>query len=274
MRIIRQIIFAILAVTSFPVFAQEPVHAQFSIYLLPGTRKSADSTFKSVQHIHYAYGDKNIPLNLKEARQSMAYPYSGPSKLSLFHLKPGNEEPTRVPLCSTRIPSSAKYGILILRVNSKGQYAITPYWFSQKDLNGDGLLINLSGKTMAFKIKGTKSPLIVKHKKSSKLKARFDGKNGEAALFFLNGYIQTQRGDGRVVATKAVYTNLLFKKNDANLVILLPKQNKTVKTLSLTAKGVPNRESLRQLQKYLPGHMKQINQRTHLTENPLTAAGS
>lgn len=257
--ILYQILSTLAILVSSCVFAtaQDTVHTKFSVYLLPSARESADSSFKRVKDIHYTFGDKNIPLSLKEARQSMAYPYTGPSKLSLFHIESKNGEESRLPLCSTSIPAGAKYGVLILHARKNGKYGITPYWYNNKDLNGDAHLINLTGKTMAFKIKEAKKPLIVKHKGNAKLKGKFDGKNGDAALLFLDGYIQTKRGNGRVVATKAVYTNLLLKKNDANLVLLLPKQRKTVRTLSLNAKGVPNKRTLSELQKYLPGYMKE-----------------
>ena len=254
---IRSILFSILAVITIASSsrAQDLVNVKFSIYLIPTERKDANENFTRIKDIHYAYGEKNIPISLKEARQSMAYPYSGPKTLTFFYVKQVDGEETRVPLCTTAIPNGVKKGILVMRADKAGSYSVLPHWYGTREMHGGGRILNLSNRMIALKIGGKKNAVVINPKQKASLQAKFTDKSGYGYIPVI-GYIQEKKPDGTTTSRKAIYKNFVFKDDDAHLVLLLSKQQNFIQSLCLSANGVPNKRSLTELQKHLPHYLR------------------
>ena len=251
-RILLTLSFFCLPVSTW---AQNSVSIKFSVYLIPSVRKDANENFERIKDVHYAYGEKNIPLSLKEARQSMAYPYVGPDKLTLFHVKTIEGEDTRVPLCSTKIPSGAKKGIILVSRGNDGRFAASSHWFGNKEMQGGGRIYNLSGLTVALEVKGRKNALIIQPTEKKSLQAEFKDKSGYGYIA-VTGYTQEKAEDGTMATRKAMSKNFVFKQDDAHLVIILSKLRYSLQSRCLSANGVPNKRALKELQKDLPLYMK------------------
>ena len=247
-------IIAALFITGTPtLIAQDQANIKFSVYLMP-SKTSNNQELEKIKDIHFAFGDINIPMNLKEARQSMAFPYKGEGNLTFFHVTTVGDKVVRKVLCSTPIPASKKKAIILLRQN-KGKYTLKAFWFGANENVSQARIVNLTNKNLALKIQGKKKITALKPGANTTASATYKTPNSDYGYCYVKAYTKKLLSNSEEKYRKLLSTNLSLTKKDARVALLL-NRNKGIRSVTLSSNGIPNKGELLELQKYLPWYLK------------------
>lgn len=227
------------------------VTVQFSVYLAGGADGgNKENTLSVVRDLHYAMGERAIPLYLKQYRQSIEFPYVGPRTLTFFRVDDSGEEIVRKVVCETTIPSGAKKGVMVMVPGKDGTFKLRPFWVKSGGLKkGRGLVYNLSGNTVGLVVDG-KTRVGVKDGGRAEVMGRF--KSGEDFGYSkLEGYLSRERR-GKATSVKVLNRSVVIPRDDTALFLLIPKQGDYLTVIPLMARGVTDPDREEELKRALP----------------------
>lgn len=236
-------VIASMLVCSGSLFAQNGVRLDFSVYYPGSSQQSATSSGKTrslalVSDLHYALGKKNVPLHIKQGRQTILYPYRGSSTFSLFRVK-GDE--TRDMVTSVKVPAGVKKAIFLLLDDpkAKGGYKLYPFWMNQNVAKkGHIRILNKSGKSVAMMFdKGKTGQKVLKDNAALTIPGKFS--NGQNAWFTTMEAFVT-KDKSKPYKYKVIHRDLAADKGDTSVYLMVGKRGSAVDLLSLSLAGADN----------------------------------
>lgn len=213
--------------------------AEFSVYLAPAA--AGGTTLAVRDDLHIDVQGKAVPLRLKEARQSIAYPCAAGGTLGFFRVTGQGDAAVREVLASTPVPAGVVRGVVVLAPRD-GKLVVTPMWWSASDLrHGSGVFVNLAGRELGLACAGRKLRLLAGRRVTVDAKPA-----GDAALAPVRVEIFDATGgtDPRRILDQSV----AVPRQDTGIYLIVPKQEKYVSLLVLEAAGARDpaaRESLK-----------------------------
>lgn len=219
--------FIVWIVAAFPAAA-----ATFSVYLTPraSSPTSPHSALEVRDDIHIDVAGKAIPLSLKAARQSIAYPCVAGGTIEFFRQIEKDGQIHRERLGSARVPASAANGLVVLAPGDES-LAVTAMWWSAAELrDGHGICINLAGRDVAIACGGSRVRL-----ESGKRWSFAMEFPDQATLAPVRVEIFAPTDAGGL--TRLLDQSVAVPKNDTGIFLILPKLERYVTILPIEAAG-------------------------------------
>lgn len=218
------------------------VRLDFSIYY-PGSTESTKSTrikgkaLELVSDLHYALGEKNVPLHIKQGRQTIQYPYRGSNTFSVFRVN--GEERSNV--ASVSIPAGVKKAIFLLLHDpkAKGGYRLYPFWMDQRVAKkGHIRILNKSGRSVAMSFdKGKTGKKVLKDNSGLTIPGKFVGKQ-DAWFTTLEAFVTREKS--KPYQHKVLHRDLAAEKDDTAVYLMVAYRGTSVRLLSLSLAGGNN----------------------------------
>ena len=231
-----------------PAQEEPALRIDFSVHLLPPQQAIGNAELGVIDDLHYAYGDIEVPLHLKEGRQSILYPYAGPLRLTLFRVVKQDGKSIRQSVCYADIPSGTAAAVLVLQ-RSGENCRVKPFWFSKADLKEPGFLINISQIPIGIQLAKNQQVLLPPGNRMT-LHPEFSREENHAYLF-LEAFVSEPRDDTSRIR-KVLECNLFFPKGDTQLNLLIPRNRLQISFVNLSTRGIPNRSARSELERLIP----------------------
>ncbi|MGB0774514.1 MAG: hypothetical protein ACPGUY_01625, partial [Akkermansiaceae bacterium] len=249
--------------------AQDSVRFDFSVYY-PGNTSTGTASGSSgsaigkerkaltmVSDLHYGVGEKNISLHIKQARQTILYPYRGSRKFSLFRVKTIDGEEVREVVASTTIPQGVRKGVFILLDNPEkaGGFLLRPFWMEQQKVKkGTARILNLSGRDVALLFdKGKSGKGVIKKKGAYSVPGKFSG--GSNLSYVTMEAFVTRRAD-KPNGFKVLHRDLMISRKDTSVYLIVNKQKHFLDLITLSLAGANNPREQARLEKFItPGEL-------------------
>lgn len=225
--------------------AQESVRLDFSFYYPGKTSESAagskNKALALVSDLHYGLGKKNIPLHIKQGRQTILYPYRGSRTFAVYRLGQKDGQETRDVVASVKIPSGTKKAIFLLLDDpkTKGGYRIHPFWMGNNVAKkGYIRILNMSGREVALLFdKGKSGKGVLKKSAAYSIRGKFAG--GQKDWFTtMEGFVT--RHKDKPFQSKVIHRDLIADKDDTSVYLVVRKQQHFLELLSLSLSGADN----------------------------------
>jgi|GEM_PF-5615129 len=220
--------------------------AEFSVFLAPEADADPSKGLAVRGDLHLDVGGRAVPLRLKAARQSIAYPCRDGGRIELFRVAEDDGVEVRETAVSFSVPEGAAKGVVILVPRGKG-YRARPMWWGRGELrNGRALFVNLTERELQLRMGAATGRLLPG--KQQGFDADF-ARGEEVVARRIEVY--GRRADGGRGAIRLLDQSVAVSRGDTAVFLVMPKLGKYVTLLALEASGSRDPDAARELSREL-----------------------